>query len=135
MVHCSGGIFDYDTKAERLEEVLRQMEDPSIWEDPKAAQQLGKEKSVLEKIVNVLSGLSTSVSDCLEMLELASQENDQDLVDEILKDLDALEADLAVLEFQRMFSGPMDANNAFIDIQSGSGGTEAQDCANMILRM
>ena len=135
MVHCSGGIFDYDTKAERLEEVLRQMEDPSIWEDPKAAQQLGKEKSVLEKIVNVLSGLSTSVSDCLEMLELASQENDQDLVDEILKDLDALEADLAVLEFQRMFSGPMDANNAFIDIQSGSGGTEAQDWANMILRM
>lgn len=134
-VLCSGGIFDFDTKAERLEEVLRQMEDPSIWEDPKAAQQLGREKSALDKIVNTLSGLSTSVADCLEMLDLASQENDQDLVDEISKDLDTLEADLAILEFQRMFSGPMDANNAFIDIQSGSGGTEAQDWANMILRM
>ena len=111
------------------------MEDPSIWEDPKAAQQLGREKSALEKIVSTLSDLSSSVADCTEMLDLASQENDQDLVDEISKDLNTLEADLAVLEFQRMFSGPMDANNAFIDIQSGSGGTEAQDWANMILRM
>ncbi len=111
------------------------MEDPSIWDDPKAAQQLGREKSALEKIVSTLSGLSISVADCLEMLDLAAQENDQDLVDEISKDLNVLEADLAILEFQRMFSGPMDANNAFIDIQSGSGGTEAQDWANMILRM
>jgi len=135
VVRCSGGIFDYDTKAERLEEVLRQMADPSIWDDPKAAQQLGREKSNLEKIVSTLTNLSTGVVEGLEMLELASQENDQELVDEIVKDLDALETDLAVLEFQRMFSGPMDVNNAFIDIQSGSGGTEAQDWANMILRM
>ena len=114
---------------------MRQMEDHAIWNDPKEAQQLGKEKSALEKIVNTLSGLSSSLADCTEMLELAVQENDQDLVDEIILDLNALEADLAVLEFQRMFSGPMDASNAFIDIQAGSGGTEAQDWANMILRM
>lgn len=134
-MRCSGGIFDYDAKAERLEEVLRQMEDPKIWENPQAAQQLGQEKSALEKIVATLDKVTNGVAECLEMLELASDENDQELVDEVSGDLNRIELDLAALEFQRMFSGPMDANNAFIDIQSGSGGTEAQDWANMILRM
>jgi peptide chain release factor 2 len=132
---CSGGIFDFDTKSERLEEVMRQMEDPAIWEKPEFAQKLGQEKASLEKIVETLSKVTNGVSDCIEMLELAQEEQDQDLVDEVSADLNAIEADLAILEFQRMFSGPMDANNAFIDIQSGSGGTEAQDWANMILRM
>ncbi|MFT5135096.1 MAG: peptide chain release factor 2 [Arenicella sp.] len=134
-MHCLGGIFDYDTKAERLEEVLRQMEDPKIWDDPKQAQQLGQERADLEKIVETLENVKNGVVDCSEMLELASEEEDQELVDSISADLAAIEVQLAALEFQRMFSGAMDANNAFIDIQSGSGGTEAQDWANMILRM
>lgn len=132
---CSGGIFDYDTKAERLEEVMRQMEDPEIWQDQKFAQELGQEKSSLEKIVQTLDRVTNGVTDCIEMLELAAEEQDQDLVAEVSKDLDDIERGLAELEFQRMFSGQMDQNNAFIDIQSGSGGTEAQDWANMILRM
>jgi len=114
---------------------MRQMEDPSIWENQEFAQKLGQEKSSLEKIVNTLSRVDNGVNDSSEMLELAAEEQDQDLADEVSADLELLEADLAVLEFQRMFSGQMDANNAFIDIQSGSGGTEAQDWANMILRM
>ena len=130
-----GGTFDYESKAERLEEVLRQMEDPSIWQDQKFAQELGQEKASLEKIVSTLSNVKTGVTDCIDMLELAAEEQDQDLVDDVTQDLNRLETELAALEFQRMFSGPMDANNAFIDIQSGSGGTEAQDWANMILRM
>lgn len=134
-MRCSGGIFDYDSKAERLEEVLRQMEDPSIWDDQEFAQKLGQEKSSLEKIVEILTKVTSGVAECSEMLELAAEEQDQEVADEVSLDLDRIEADLAVLEFQRMFSGPMDANNAFIDIQSGSGGTEAQDWANMILRM
>ena len=133
-MNCSGGIFDFDTKSERLEEVLRLMEDPSIWEDPEAAQKLGQERASLEKVVETLNKLTTGAIDSKEMLELAQEEQDQDLVDEVSADLEAMEKDLAVLEFQRMFSGPMDANNAFIDIQSGSGGTEAQDWANMLLR-
>jgi len=133
-VNCSGGTFDFDTKSERLEEVLRLMEDPSIWEDPEAAQKLGQERSSLEKVVETLNRLSVGAIDSREMLELAQEELDQDLVDEVSADLEAMEKDLAVLEFQRMFSGPMDVNNAFIDIQSGSGGTEAQDWANMLLR-
>jgi len=135
VVSCLGGIFDYQSKAERLEEVLRQMEDPSIWQDPDFAQQLGQEKAGLEKIVSTLDNVSNGVVDCIDMLELAAEEQDQELVDEVSQDLAQIESELAALEFQRMFSGSMDANNAFIDIQSGSGGTEAQDWANMILRM
>ena len=111
------------------------MEDPTIWDDQQYAQSLGQEKASLEKIVETLARVESSVSDSLEMLELAAEENDQGLADEVGNDLDLLEKELAILEFQRMFSGPMDANSAFIDIQSGSGGTEAQDWANMILRM
>ena len=133
--HCSGGIFDYDTKSERLEEVLRQMEDPAIWENPSEAQKLGQEKVALEKVVQTLDAVQHGVVDCSDMLELAAEEDDQELVDSVESDLQQLETQLAALEFQRMFSGPMDGNNAFIDIQSGSGGTEAQDWANMLLRM
>lgn len=132
---CSGGIFDYEVKAERLEEVLRQMENPKIWEDQEAAQKLGQEKAKLETIVQTLDAVSNGVSESRDMLQLAQEEADQELVDEVSADMAVLEDQLAKLEFQRMFSGPMDANNAFIDIQSGSGGTEAQDWANMILRM
>ena len=132
---CSGGIFDYDTKIERLEEVLRQMADPTIWDDPNEAQKLGQEKALLEKIVETLQTVEHGVSDSLEMLELAAEEEDRELVDSVSGDLNRIERQLAALEFQRMFSGPMDPNNAFIDIQSGSGGTEAQDWANMLLRM
>lgn len=111
------------------------MEDPSIWENPEEAQKLGQEKSSLEKIVETLNKVTDGASDCLEMLELALEEEDQEIVDSIVADLTNIEQQLASLEFHRMFSGPMDANNAFIDIQSGSGGTEAQDWANMLLRM
>jgi len=111
------------------------MEDPSIWENPQEAQKLGQERSALEKVVSTLTEVTAGAQDCIDMLELAAEEQDQDLVDSITSDLHGIEQKLAVLEFQRMFSGPMDANNAFIDIQSGSGGTEAQDWANMLLRM
>lgn len=111
------------------------MEDPAIWEDPAEAQKLGQEKAALEKVIATLEQAQTTVSDCVDMLELAAEEEDQALVDSIQNDLNQIEKEIGALEFQRMFSGPMDANNAFIDIQSGSGGTEAQDWANMILRM
>lgn len=131
----SGGIFDFDTKTERLEEVLRQLEDPQVWNNPKEAQALGKEKTQLETIVETITQVEQGANDSFEMLELAQEEEDHDLVLEVDADLKVLEQQVAQLEFKRMFSGPMDSANAFIDIQSGSGGTEAQDWANMILRM
>lgn len=110
------------------------MEDPKIWENPNEAQKLGQEKSSVEGVVETLRLVAEGSAECLEMLELAAEEDDQDLVDSVRADLEDIEKKLAKLEFQRMFSGAMDANNAFIDIQAGSGGTEAQDWANMLLR-
>ena len=111
------------------------MEDPSIWNDPEFAQKLGQENVALKKVVETLDYVSTGVTDSAEMLTLAGEEQDAELLEAVQVDLADIEQKLAQLEFQRMFSQPMDANNAFIDIQSGSGGTEAQDWANMLLRM
>ncbi len=131
----SGGIFDYDIKREKLDEVCRELEQPSVWDNPGRAQELGRERAQLEQIVNTIIRLDEMLADALEFLEMAAEENDEDAVKSITDDLQQQEAELAKLEFQRMFSGEMDANNAFLDIQAGSGGTEAQDWANMLLRM
>ncbi len=131
----SGGIFDYETKHERLEEVQRELEVPSVWEDPARAQSLGKERAQLERVVQTITGLSSGLEDAEQLLELARDDDDTETASAVREDLDALESRLEELEFQRMFSGEMDAANAFVDIQSGSGGTEAQDWAEMLLRM
>ncbi len=130
-----GGIFDYENKSERLIEVGRELEDPEIWNDQERAQALGRERSMLEQVVNTLDNLTGGLNEAKELLELAEAEQDEDTVSAVVEDLDEQEKALAQLEFQRMFSGEMDANNAFLDIQSGSGGTEAQDWAEMLLRM
>jgi len=96
---------------------------------------LGKERAQLENVVNTIEKLESGVADAEELLEIAVEENDQDAVDEVVTDLDSLDKELSHLEFLRMFSGEMDAEDAYIDIQSGSGGTEAQDWANILLRM
>jgi peptide chain release factor 2 len=134
-VHHFGGIFDYDQRSERLEEVNRELENPDVWNDPERAQALGKEKVTLEQIVNTIVLLEQGCIDVEELLELAVEESDQETLDEAEKDLAELVSQLEKLEFRRMFSGPNDANDGYIDIQSGSGGTEAQDWANMLLRM
>ncbi len=130
-----GGIFDYDAKRERLDEVVRELEDPGVWNDPERAQELGRERARLEEVVEGLDRLDTRLKDAAELLEMAVEESDEDTLNEIVSDLDELEQQLGQLEFQRMFSGEMDNHNAFMDIQAGSGGTEAQDWANMLLRM
>jgi peptide chain release factor 2 len=131
----SGGIFEYEKKSERLDEVNRELENPKIWNDPGKAQALGKERSVLNKVVGTVKKIEAGLADVKELLELAREEQDAGVAQSIVKDLDKLEAGLSELEFQRMFSKEMDPNNAFVDIQAGSGGTEAQDWAEMLLRM
>jgi peptide chain release factor 2 len=118
-----------------LEEVMLELENPDVWSDPVRAQQLGKEKATLETVVDGLATAMQSLEDSTELLELAVAEDDAATVDEVVTDLDGVEESVAALEFRRMFSGEMDANNAFLDIQSGAGGTEAQDWADMLLRM
>jgi len=130
-----GGIFDYAGKKEQLTEVLRELEVPDVWNDPERAQSLGKERSTLEAIVLTMDQLGDGLGDASDLLEMAVEEGDEDIVSSVVSDLKGYEKQVAELEFRRMFSGPMDASNAFLDIQSGSGGTEAQDWAEMILRM
>jgi peptide chain release factor 2 len=130
-----GGIFDFDSKAERLTEVLRELENPKIWDKPDEAQALGKERVQLETIVNTINDLERGLGDAEELLLMAVEEDDEETVATVIDDLEHFEKRVADLEFRRMFSGEMDANNAFLDIQSGSGGTEAQDWAEMIERM
>jgi peptide chain release factor 2 len=114
---------------------LLELENPDVWSDPVRAQQLGKDKSALEAIVDGLATALQALDDATELLELAVAEDDAATVDEVVTDLDGVEESVAALEFHRMFSGEMDAKNAFLEIQSGAGGTEAQDWAEMILRM
>ena len=131
----SGGIFDYERKLELLEEVSRELEDPNVWTDPQRAQELGKQRSQYEAIVKTIDTVEQGVADATELLELADAEEDDSVAESVISDLGKLENDIAQLEFRRMFSGDMDNSNAFVDIQAGSGGTEAQDWAEMLLRM
>ena len=124
-----------DEKIDRLEEVRLELENPKIWSDPDKAQSLGKEKVELENLCEAFSYSSSILIDAKELLEMAEVENDIETVNGIITDLDEIENTLATFEFERMFSGKMDRNSAYLDIQSGSGGTEAQDWAEMILRM
>lgn len=132
---CLGGIFDYDEKTERLAEVELELGEADVWNKPERAQELGRERASLELVVKTIDDLDVGVSDCRELLDMAVEDDDEDTVAEVVIEITALDEHLKVLEFRRMFSGEMDANNAFLDIQSGSGGTEAQDWAEMVLRM
>jgi peptide chain release factor 2 len=130
-----GGIFDYDIRKEQLTEVELELGEPAVWDDPGRAQELGKQRAALDIVVSTIDKLTVGVSDVAELLEMAVEEDDADTVMEIENELQLLNQHLATLEFRRMFSGEMDANNAFLEIQSGSGGTEAQDWDEMICRM
>ncbi len=135
MKQLLGGTFDFEAKAERLVEVLKELEDPKIWDDPETAQALGKERTQLEGVVNKLIRLKQGIEDTDELLQLAVEEDDEASVESIVSDLAQYESEIAAMEFRRMFAGEMDPNNAFLDIQAGSGGTEAQDWAAMLERM
>jgi peptide chain release factor 2 len=130
-----GGIFDVETKSQRLEEVNGLLEDPKIWSDNAKSQALGKEKRELGLVVEALIYLQSGLQDAQDLFDMAREENDDATLLSVASDAQALEKQIAEMEFRRMFSGPMDANNCFIEFQSGSGGTEAQDWCNMLLRM
>lgn len=130
-----GGIFDYANKKERLEEVSLELESSDVWNQPERAQALGKERAALEAVVKTIDDMDSGLEDIEGLVELAIEEDDEDTFNEASAELDELERRLADLEFRRMFSGPNDSADCYLDIQSGSGGTEAQDWAEMVLRM
>ena len=115
--------------------MLQELELPAVWNDPARALSLGKERAGLEVVVETITELEHGLREADELLELAEAEDDAQTMAAVVEDLDRWEARLASLEFRRMFSGELDSANAFLDVQSGSGGTEAQDWAEMLLRM
>ena len=127
--------MDYQGKKERLEEVIGLSEDPELWNDPKRAQEIGKERKILEGIVLTLDNIENGIADNRELIDMAMEENDADGFAAIVADVAALEQQMADLEFKRMFNQPADPNNCFVDITAGAGGTEAEDWAGMLLRM
>ena len=129
-----GGIFDYDAKQIQLEEINKALEDHEIWSDAKRAQELGREKKILDRVVLSLRDLDTAVRDTTDLFELARAEEDEETLIAIEADTQSLQKRVADMEFQRMFHNPADPNHCFIDIQSGAGGTEACDWASMLLR-
>jgi peptide chain release factor 2 len=130
-----GGFFEYDQKKERLEEVGRELEEPAVWTNQERAQELGRERARLTAAVAEIDRASKGIADAAELLELAESEGDEAAARDIEKEAQPLEADVRRLELKRMFHQEMDPHNAFLDIQAGAGGTEAQDWAQMLLRM
>lgn len=112
------GIFDYDAKKERLEEVNAELEQPDVWNEPERAQALGKERSSLEAIVDTLDQMSQGLEDVSGLLDLAVEADDEETFNEAVAELDTLDEKLAQLEFRRMFSGEYDSADCYLDIQS-----------------
>ncbi|MBF1225097.1 MAG: peptide chain release factor 2 [Haemophilus parainfluenzae] len=129
------GYLDFDAKVERLEEVNAELEQPDVWNDPEKAQALGKERVSLEQVVDTIKNLEQGLEDVEGLLELAVEAEDEETFNEAVAELDELEQQLAKLEFRRMFNGEHDACDCYVDLQAGSGGTEAQDWTEMLLRM
>ncbi|MGB4672770.1 MAG: peptide chain release factor 2 [Azovibrio sp.] len=127
--------LDYDQKHERLIVVNLELEDPRVWDDPKRAQELGREKRSLEDVVRVLEGVDQALKDARELFDMAREEADDETLLGVESDAQGIEAKVAQLEFRRMFNNPQDPNPCFLEIQAGAGGTEAQDWASMLLRM
>lgn len=130
----SGGIFDYDRKSLRLNEVNAALENPSVWNEPKRAQELGREKKTLETVVSTIDHLTSQLADNTELYDMSRADEDFDGVRAIEAEAHTLRGIVEGLEFRRMFSNPADPGNCFLDIQAGAGGTEACDWAQMLLR-
>lgn len=130
-----GGIFDYDRKSDQLNDVARELEDPKVWDKAERAQELSREKKSLENVVLTLDRVRDALKDADELFGMAREESDDDTLHAVAADVDGIEKEVSGLEFRRMFNNPADPLNCFVDIQSGAGGTEAQDWAAMLLRM
>ena len=128
-------VYKIDSKKTRLQEIESQLSQEKVWSNLELSQKLSKEKTALEKTISSYDNVSARLSDCQVLLDVSVEENDdssfQEIFDETLKLNDLVED----LEFSRLFTNKMDSSSAYVEIQAGSGGTEAQDWAEMLLRM
>ena len=129
------GVFDINSKEKRLKEIESELSKEEIWSDLDLSQKISKEKTALEKTLNSFKSVEEKVTDGLMFIDIAAEEGDDKSISEILESFQSLEQSVAELEFSKMFTNKMDSASAYVEIQSGSGGTEAQDWAEMLLRM
>ncbi|PCH57635.1 MAG: peptide chain release factor 2 [Legionellales bacterium] len=130
-----GGIFEYDDKCAKLKEIREQLTKQEVWQNLELNKTLLQESKALELTINQISQFSNKIQDAQVMLELLQEELDKEVLKDTADEVTKLAKELHALEFQKMFAGKFDKNNAYLEVQSGSGGTEAQDWANMLLRM
>ena len=130
-----GGTFDVDSKEKEILEIENQLLEKEIWSDIEKSTDFNKRKTFLEKSLATYKDSLNKLSDNKLLLDMALEEDDQTTIKQISDEILEIKPSIENLEFTKMFSGKMDSSNAFVDIQSGSGGTEAQDWADMLLRM
>lgn len=130
-----GGHFDVEAKEEELRELNARIEDPSLWDNQEEAQRLMQDRSRLEKVINEYKCAVDGLDDATTLFELGAEEGDRDSQVEAVDALDGVQSQVEALELAQMLGGETDAESAFLDINAGSGGTEAQDWAEMLLRM
>jgi len=134
-LNCWGGIFDWDNALLRLEELNAITEDPKLWDDAANARKICQEKTRLDDAINEYKNLSQELADAIELIELAELENDEELIAEALSSMSDIKERARVKELEALLSGELDSNDAYLEVHSGSGGTEACDWAEMLLRM
>src|SRR6201996_7916806 len=132
---CSGGVFDWDVALRKLDELNARVEDPTLWDKPDEAQAVSRERSRLEASVGAVKALERERADAIELAELAEMEGDAGVGDEAAASLRGLKDRAARAELEALLSGEADGNDAFVEINSGAGGTESADWALMLMRM
>jgi len=130
-----GGLFDVEGKRQELEEINSRIEDPTLWDDPENAQKLMQSRTRLERVLSSFESVQQSLEEQVVLFEMGGEEGDTDTQVEAVEGLDSIGEKLDALELQRMLGGENDAESAFLEIHAGAGGTEAQDWAEMLLRM
>jgi len=130
-----GGHFDLENKVEKLKELDARTEDPTLWDNPDEAQKIMQEKTSLERTINGFKKTFNTLEDASMLFEMGMEESDQDSKLEAVTEIDKVQKDVEAFELALMLGGETDAESAFLDINSGSGGTEAQDWAEILLRM
>ena len=133
--HSSGGIFDWDRALKRLDELNAQAEDPDLWSDPAKAQRVMRERTHLDASINSYNALSNELDDTIDLIELAEEEDDEDVAKDALASLRQMQNEAKRRELEALLSGEADGNDCYLEIHASAGGTESQDWANMLLRM
>lgn len=134
-MYCLGGLFDIDGTKQKLANIEETTKNPDLWNDPKKATELLKEKRVLENIVNSFDKINLGLADNIDLAVMAEEENDESILDQVENELNHIATIAAKFETECLFSGQSDLNNCFLEINAGAGGTESHDWASMMMRM